>query len=102
VSSTQLFEDELGLDTEALASGLHSSQRRKKISLILAAVGAACVVIGCIVGIAVVLTTNGMRQEKGRDAAMPPLTSFGPCDARHVVPKVFSGACDEGLPIDWW
>jgi hypothetical protein len=85
VSTTQLFEDELGLDTEALASGLHSSQRRKKISLILAAVGAACVVIGCVVGIAVVLTTNGMRKKKGRDAAILVLTSLGPCDVRHVV-----------------
>jgi hypothetical protein len=60
-SAAQLFEDEFGLDAEHIASGLQASRKRKKVSLILAAVGAACVVIGCVVAIAVVLSTNGMN-----------------------------------------
>lgn len=56
-----------------MAAGLKSSQRRKKISLILAAIGAACVAIGCVVGAAVVLT-----QDNGESDAAPVEEAYYP------------------------
>lgn len=57
ISTTSLISEHV--DAEAIAQGLKSSHRRKKISLIFAIVGVACVVIGCVVGAAIVLTQGG-------------------------------------------